>query len=305
MELRVIGRGALAGLIAGIFGFIFARIFAESQIDKAIDYESGRDDILVALNRAAGRPVEADAPEVFSRSVQSNFGAATGIIGFAVGMGILVAVAYLVFHGRFRTRPQTIVWLLAAYGFLGVYLLPFVKYPANPPAIGHSFTIKTRTSLYLTMVIASLVLLAIAAVAAHRLRPRFGMLRAVVLSAVGFFVLYGVLVGVLPSFGDLHANVIQTDQFGFARASTETPQPIVNILSTPLQVDGRTIQPGQIVYPGFDADVLWKFRLYSLVNQLLIWTTVALVFGFLADRFVRSQPGRPAPPADTDRIPVG
>ena len=61
------------------------------------------------------------------------------------------------------------------------------------------------------------------------------------------------------------------DQFGYARAATETPQPITNILSTPSTVDGKTFAPGQIVYPGFDADVLWKFRWYSIINQALIW----------------------------------
>jgi hypothetical protein len=55
-------------------------------------------------------------------------------------------------------------------------------------------------------------------------------------------------------------NVAAGRQFGYARAARETPQPITNILSHPLVVDGKTIQPGQIVYPGFDPDVLWEFR---------------------------------------------
>jgi hypothetical protein len=52
MELRIVLRGALAGAIAGIVGFIFAWIFAEPVINQAIDYESGRDDILDKLNQA-------------------------------------------------------------------------------------------------------------------------------------------------------------------------------------------------------------------------------------------------------------
>ncbi|MGO9252338.1 MAG: CbtA family protein, partial [Mycobacterium sp.] len=74
-------------------------------------------------------------------------------------MGALVAVAYLVLHARFAVRPQTLAWLLSGFGFLGVFLLPFAKYPANPPAIGHTFTIVTRGQLYLIMVAASLVML--------------------------------------------------------------------------------------------------------------------------------------------------
>lgn len=101
MEIRVIGRGALAGLIAGFVGFLFAWIFAEPTIDKAIDYESGRMNVLSTVHTAMGHPVEPDGPELFSRSIQSGVGAATGIIAFSVAMGALVAVAYLVLHGRF------------------------------------------------------------------------------------------------------------------------------------------------------------------------------------------------------------
>ncbi len=286
METRVIGRGALAGLIAGVFGVVFARIWAEPVIAKSIDYESRRTAILAALNTAAGRPVAPEGPEIFSRSMQSTVGLTTGIIVFSVAMGALVAVAYLVLHGRLAVRPQTLAWLLSGFGFLGVFLLPFAKYPANPPAIGHTFTIVTRGQLYLTMVAASLVLLGLGAFVAHRLSRRMGSFRATLIAAAGFLVLYGVLLAVMPSLGELSANAAHADQFGFAPATTETPQPITNILSRPLSVDGRTIAPGQAIYSGFDADVLWKFRWYSLLNQVLVWTTIALVFGALVDRLV-------------------
>jgi hypothetical protein len=296
MEIRVILRGALSGFVAGVLGFIFARIFAEPVIDKAIDYESGRDAVLAALNHAAGVPVAPDGPEIFSRSVQSTIGVATGIIAFSVAMGALIAVAYLVLHGRFSIRPRNLAWMIAGFGFLGVYLLPFVKYPANPPAIGHSFTIHIRGALYLTMVAGSLILLGLAVWLARKLIPRFGLTGAVVLAAVGFLVVYGVLIGVLPSLGNLTANVAHSDQFGYARAATETPQPITNILSRPLVIGSKTIAPGQIAYPGFDADVLWKFRWYSLINQLLIWTVTGLVFGALLERYLTP----PQPRAETE-----
>ena len=303
MEIRVILRGALAGLIAGVLGFGFARIFAEPFIDKAIDYEYGRDQVLALLNHAAGRPMTADGPEIFSRHIQSTIGVASGIIGFSVAMGALVAVAYLVLHGRFGVRPGHLAWLIAGFGFLGVYLLPFVKYPANPPAIGHMFTIGTRGQLYLTMVAGSLILLGLAVYLARRLTPRLGVLNATLLSAAAFLVAYSVLIGVLPALGDLGANTAQQGQFGYARAATETPQPIVNVLSHPLTAGGHTYAPGQVIYPGFDADVLWKFRWYSVLNQLLIWTVIALAFGALLDRITGTT--RPAPRAEPDREPAG
>jgi len=278
MELRVIGRGALAGVLTGIVAFVFARIWAEPQINKAIAYETGRDHWLARLDKAAGRPVTPDGPEIFSRHVQSTAGLATGVIGFSTAMGALVAVVYLVLHGRFSVRPRTLALLVAGFGFLGVYAMPFVKYPANPPAIGHSFTVATRSALYLTLVISSLVLLGLGAFLGRRLQPRFGAFRATLLAAAAVLVVFSVLIGVLPSLGDLHANVVHANQFGYARASTETPQPITDL-------------QGRLVYPGFPADVLWKFRWYSLLDQLLIWTGIGLVFSALLERVIGRAPG--------------
>jgi hypothetical protein len=304
VEIRVILRGALSGVVAGLLGFVFARIFAEPVINKAIAYESGRDSVLAMLNKAAGRPPGPPGPEIFSRTIQSTIGIATGITAFSAAMGALVAVAYVVLHGRLKVRPRNLVWMIAGFGFLGIYLLPFVKYPANPPAIGHTFTIVTRGHLYLTMVVGSLILLGLAVFLARKLAPRLGVLGAVLVSGLAFLVVYSVLIGVLPSLGNLNANVAAANQFGFARAATETPQPITNVLSVPLTAGGRTYLPGQIVYPGFDPDVLWKFRWYSILNQLLIWTVIALAFGALLERL--TGPGQPAPRDEpAQREPVG
>jgi hypothetical protein len=211
-------------------------------------------------------------------------------------MGALVAVAYVALHGRVHVRPRNLVWMTAGFGFLGVYLLPFFKYPANPPAIGHDFTIVTRGHLYLTMVAGSLILLGLAVYLFRILVRRFSTGISVALSTAAFAVVFGALISVLPSLGDLPANVEQTSQFGFARAATETPQPITNILPTPLTIDGQTAAPGQIVYPGFDPDVLWKFRWYSILNQLLVWGGIGLIFGWLLERFV-GTPNTAAPRA--------
>ena len=274
MELKVVLRGALSGLIAGILSFAFARIFAEPFINKAIDYESGRDAVLAQLNKAAGRAVAPDGPEIFSRGIQSTIGIATGLIAFSTAMGALIAVAYLVAHARFQVRPRTVAQLITGFGFLGVFLVPFLKYPANPPAIGHTFTIVTRGHLYLIMVAVSVGGLLLAFLLGRRyLQPRFGTYYASLLAAAGFLVLICVVMAVLPSLGHLHANVTHANQFGYARSATETPAPITDL-------------SGRLVYPGFPADVLWKFRFYSVINQVLIWTVIGLVFSSLLERVV-------------------
>ncbi len=102
MEIRIILRGSLSGVVAGILGFGFAKVFAEPVIDKAIAYESGRDDILSALNKAACRVVAPDGPEIFSRTIQSTIGIATGIIAFSAAIGALADPA----RPRRLPRPQ-------------------------------------------------------------------------------------------------------------------------------------------------------------------------------------------------------
>src|SRR6185369_7561774 len=68
----------------------------------------------------------------------------------------------------------------------GLYLVPFIKYPANPPSIGHPETIRQRGELYLVMVVASVVLLVLAVWVGQRLKTRFGTWNAVLIAAAGF-----------------------------------------------------------------------------------------------------------------------
>jgi hypothetical protein len=267
MEKRLILRGVLAGAIAGLLAFVFARIFAEPQISKAIDYENGRDAAQAALDRAAGLPADAAGPDLFSRTVQADVGIGVGLVLFGMAMGAIFAVVYTVHLGRvggLRARPLAL--LVAGSGFLGLYFVPFLKYPANPPSIGHEETIRARTGLYLIMVVCSLLFLGLAAWSARRLAPRFGAWNAALIAAGGFVVAIGIVMALLPSLGELASN---RQEYG--HHATETPLPLT---------DSR----GRIVYPGFPADVLFSFRLYSVAAQALLWTTIGLVFAPLAER---------------------
>lgn len=207
MEKKLVLRGMLAGGIAGLLAFVFARIFAESQIQKALDYESGRDAAQDALDKAAGIKVPAAGSDIFSRIVHGNVGIGVGIVAFGIAMDALFAVAYCVCLGRVgRLRPRSISLLVSAGGFLGMYLVPFVKYPANPPAIGHEDTIQQRGALYLVMVFSSVVLLIAAVWLGHRLRARFGNWNASLLAGAAFIVAISVVMLLLPSLGQLSFN---------------------------------------------------------------------------------------------------
>ncbi|MFJ7213627.1 CbtA family protein [Amycolatopsis sp. NPDC098790] len=193
MEKKLVLRGPLAGALGGLLAFVFARIFAEHLIQSAIDYESGRSEAEAALNQAAGLPVESEGPEVFSRAIQANVGIGVGMIIFGVAMGALFAVVYTVSLGRAgRVRPRVLALLVAGAGFLALYLVPFLKYPANPPSIGHPETIGARGGLYLTMVAASILFLAGAVWLGKRLSTRLGTWNATLVAAAAFVVVIGV-----------------------------------------------------------------------------------------------------------------
>ncbi len=253
MEKRIIGRGVLIGALAGLLAFLFARIMAEPVIGRAIDYESGRDDATMALDKAYGLPMPDMGPDIFSRTVQSTIGIGFGMIVFGAAMGALFAVVYCLCLGRVgKLTPRNLALVVAGGMFLALYAVPYLKYPANPPSIGHPETIKWRTGLYVSMVVISAIALLGAVWLGRRLQARVGNWNAVIISVVAFAIVMGVVMALLPSLA-------------------ETPQPLKD-------------RSGHIVYPGFPADDLYSFRLYSFAAQLLLWTVIGVGFATLTPR---------------------
>jgi hypothetical protein len=269
MEKKLIGRGVLVGAGSGLLAFVFARIFAEPIISKAIAYESGRDAAQALLDRASGITPEAAGSEIFSRTIQADIGLGAGLILLGAAMGALFAVAYVICLGRTgRVRPRQLSLLVATGGFLGMFLVPFIKYPANPPSIGHEDTIQQRGALYLILVFCSVLFLVLAVMLGQRLGKRFGNWNASLLAGAAYVVAVGIVMVIEPSLGHLHNNVAE-----YGRHATETPLPLRD-------------PHGQIVYPGFSADLLFSFRFYSVAAQLILWAAIGLVFAPLAERLL-------------------
>jgi hypothetical protein len=193
------------------------------------------------------------------------------VVFFGIAMGALFAVAYAICLGRVgRIRARTLALLVAGGGFLSLYLVPFLKYPANPPAVGNGDTIQQRSSFYLIMVVSSVLFLVLTVWLGRRLQPRFGTWTATLIAGAVFIVASGIVMLALPSFGELAAN-------RSLHQATETPPPLT---------DGSA----NIVYPGFPADLLYSFRLYSVGAQLLMWAAIGLVFAPLAERLLKPSP---------------
>jgi predicted cobalt transporter CbtA len=282
MERRLILRGFLAGAVGGLLAFVFARIFAEPLIDRAIAYEEGRAAAQEALDRAAGYAIPAEeAGEVVSRAVQSGVGIGLGMVFFGLLIGGLYAVTYALCLGRTgRIRPRPLALAVALAGFVVVYLVPFLKYPANPPAVGNDATVGDRTGLYLLLLGISVVAAVVATAFGQAVRPRLGTWNATLAGAAAYAVAVGVAMAVLPSLGELSENVAQN---GGPRA-TETPLPLRDA-------------DDNIAFPGFPADVLAEFRVYAVGAQLVLWTALGLAFAPMADRLLaRDAEPRPTRP---------
>jgi predicted cobalt transporter CbtA len=251
MEKQIIGRGLLAGALAGVLAIIFARIFVEPVIDRAIGYEDGAG----AAHETMQHGAHEHGAEVFTRGIQANIGMGFGVLAFSVAMGALFAVVFAVTYGRVGNVSARLLSVYVAGGMLlSLYVVPALKYPANPPAVSLDETIRQRTLLYLLMVVLSAALLVGAVYLGRRLAVRMGPWNATLAAAGSYIVAVAVVMLILPTID-------------------ETPGPLRD-------------SAGTIIYEGFPADDLYHFRLFSLGTQVVMWATIGLAFAMLASRFL-------------------
>lgn len=206
--------GLVAGLVAGIAAFGFATVAGEPAVDQAIRYEEA--------HAPPPKPGEHERVLV-SRDTQKGFGLLTATTVYGLSLGGLFALAFGLVYGRVgRAGPmRTALWLAAA-AFVVVYLIPFVKYPPNPPAVGSPDTIGERTALYLSFVVISL-LAAIAAVRAWRmLATRMEPGSAVVLAGLGFLAIVTIAGIVMPGIHELPSDFPASTLWDFREASVGT-----------------------------------------------------------------------------------
>lgn len=209
-------RGMLAGLVAGLLALVTASSLGEPQVDAAIAYEEAQSQSQQHAHEhgAAGHGghgghggdhAEAGAEEeVFSRGVQSTAGLATGVLVYGVALGGLASLAYCFALGRVgRFSPRATALLLSGAAFVSVYLVPFLKYPANPPSVGDPASLDQRTALFFLMVLLGVLLAVGATVAGKRLAPRLGGWYATVAAVLGFATAVGLAYAFLPSLSEL------------------------------------------------------------------------------------------------------
>lgn len=213
-------RGLISGLVAGLLALVFARIFGEPSIDGAIAFESATGSTVTGAAHNHGQSAE---PEVVSRAVQSSFGLATAVLVYAVAFGGLFSLAFATAYGRvgqLSARATAAVLALGAY--LVVYVVPFLKYPANPPAVGSEDTIGQRTGWYLAMVVISVLLAVTAVYLGRRLIHRLGVWNAALAAGAGYVAAVAAVQALLPSINETPEAFPATVLWDFRVASLGT-----------------------------------------------------------------------------------
>ncbi|WP_424215984.1 CbtA family protein (plasmid) [Streptomyces sp. BI20] len=207
---RLLVRGMLAGLIAGLFAFAVSYVVGEPPVRGSIAVEEAQAAKEAAgasghgghgAQPGAGAAAEEEGP--VSRDLQSTAGLATGVLVYGVALGGIAALAFAFALGRMgRFGPRATAALVAAAAFTTVYLVPFLKYPATPPAVGNPDTIGKRTTLFFLMILLSVLLGLAAVIAGRRLAPRLGNWNASLVAGAGFAVVTAVAFVFLPANDD-------------------------------------------------------------------------------------------------------
>ncbi|MDO5706505.1 MAG: CbtA family protein [Paracoccus sp. (in: a-proteobacteria)] len=216
---RLLLLGMLAGLIAGVLAFGVARVWGEPPVAAAIAIEEANAEAehshaaAPAADHAAGEIV-APAPEaaghshgdeeLVSRATQAGLGLFVGMTVFATALGGIFALVFAWAQGRVSDlRPVATTAAIALLGFVAVVLIPALKYPANPPAVGHEDTIGLRTGMYFLMMAISAAAMVVAVLTARRAASgRVGIL----VGAAIYVAAVAVAMQVLPRINEVPAD---------------------------------------------------------------------------------------------------
>src|ERR671920_2132158 len=131
----------LAGAIAGTILGVINQVVVEPYIERAIELEMQN----TAQSDQAVNPAEFTAYRLWQRGGEIVAGT---ILGLSIGslFGIVFAYTHSSVPGSNNKKKALIV---AGIMWFVLFLMPALKYPANPPAVGDPETIYYRQTLYI------------------------------------------------------------------------------------------------------------------------------------------------------------
>lgn len=138
----------LSGCFAGTIHGLVNLVIVEPYLDEAIGIENQN---LFALGEEENTPqfqAEYESYRIWQKGGQVLAGA---ILGTSIGalFGIVFALSKEILPGNHHIKKALI---LSGIMWLTIYLIPFLKYPANPPTVGDTETVVLRAILYLSFI---------------------------------------------------------------------------------------------------------------------------------------------------------
>jgi hypothetical protein len=199
----------IVGFFAGLLSFGLLKLVGEPAVDRAIAFESAMDEAKAKAEHdaAAARgenPPPVEEPELVSRPVQAGIGLFTGVTTYNIAFGGLFALAFAICYGRMGNwSPRVTAAVVALSGFLAVYAVPILKYPANPPSIGNPDTIGLRTAIYFGMILLSLGAMIAAWNVRNRLIEQHGAWNATLIAAGVYLVAVVIFAIAMPPLNEV------------------------------------------------------------------------------------------------------
>ncbi len=181
--------GAFAGLIHGTVNFAIV----EPYLDQAIGIENQN---LFATGEEKDTPefwVEYEGYRIWQKSGQILAGV---ILGTSIGalFGIVFALSRNSLPGNNDVKKALV---LAGIMWFTMFVIPFLKYPANPPTVGDPETVVLRSILYLSFITIS----GFGAVGFYKLSQKFQSKRKLV-AIIGYSIFISVVFFVMPENPD-------------------------------------------------------------------------------------------------------
>lgn len=203
---RLLIVGMVAGVLAGLVAALFARLAIEPSVDLAIAFEAARDTMH-------------DEPELVSRAVQKGAGLLVAATCYGAALGGIFALVFASLNGRVLHGGARVgsAWL-AVVGFVTMALIPALKYPPNPPAVGFHETIQLRTATFFACIAISIALASAAVMLGRRLARELGAFDARLVAITGYGVAMAIATLALPTIdevpSDFPATLLWTFRFG-------------------------------------------------------------------------------------------
>ena len=181
--------GAFAGLIHGTVNFAIV----EPYLDQAIGIENQN---LFATGEEKDTPefwVEYEGYRIWQKSGQMLAGV---ILGTSIGalFGIVFALSRNSLPGNNDVKKALV---LAGVMWFTMFVIPFLKYPANPPTVGDPETVVLRSILYLSFITIS----GFGVVGFYKLSQKFQNKRKLV-PIIGYGIFISVVFFVMPENPD-------------------------------------------------------------------------------------------------------